>query len=58
MKNSFKDIGNDRTLWTSDLDYTFKTPAWKFFSMFMKGMFRKQTQKFLDNFKKFAEAEG
>ncbi|MFT4680216.1 MAG: hypothetical protein ACI9YU_000044 [Flavobacteriales bacterium] len=58
MKNSFKDFGNDRTLWTSSLAYTFKTQAWKFFSLFMKGMFRKQTQKFLDNFKKFAEAEG
>lgn len=58
MRNSFKDLGNGITRWESNLDYTFKTPMWRFMSMFMKGMFKKQTQKWLNNFKEFAESEG
>lgn len=57
MINRFVELDANRTCWTCDLSYEFKTPAWRFFSLFMKGMFKKQTQKFLDNFKKFAEAE-
>jgi ribosome-associated toxin RatA of RatAB toxin-antitoxin module len=57
MTNKFTELGADKTRWIAHLDYTFKTTMWRFFSKFMTGMFKKQTQKFLDNFKKFAESE-
>lgn len=58
MTNRFEELDANSTRWISELHYTFKTPMWRFFSKFMKGMFRKQTQKYLNNFKKFAEGEG
>lgn len=55
MKNYFKPIDSSTTLWNAELEYEFKTTTWRILGKLMKPMFSKQTQKFLDNFKMFAE---
>ena len=59
MKNSFKDLGNNKTRWTAELHYT-KLNGFmiKIMAFLFPGMFKKQTQKWLNQFRDFAEAEG
>ena len=54
MKNSFDEIGDDKTRWRSDSHFEF-SGFMKFMSMFMSGAFKKQSQQSLDRFKSFAE---
>lgn len=56
MTNRFTSLGSNKTKWEAELEYTKligfvpKVMAWLF-----PGMFKKQTQKWLDQFKTFAE---
>lgn len=52
-QNRIFHVDENTTRW----DCGFKTPLWKFFSLFMKPMFKKQTMGYLKNFKKFVESE-
>jgi Polyketide cyclase / dehydrase and lipid transport len=56
VKNSFEDMGNS-TRWFCENEFRF-SGFMKVIAFFFKGMFRKQSRKFLDNFKAFAESEG
>lgn len=58
MRNTFTVLGENSTVWKAELDYIqFNGVMMKLFALFGKGIFRKQTQKWLDEFKKFAEAQ-
>jgi hypothetical protein len=59
MKNSFEYVGPNQTLWLADLEYTsFNGLMPKLMGLLFPSMFRKQTQKWLDQFKIFAESQG
>lgn len=52
----FFDLGNNKTKYISEIDYfNFKSFIPKMMAFFFPGMFKKQVQKWLDNFKIFAE---
>jgi len=56
MRNSFKDLGNDKTLYVSEVEYTeFKSFMLKVMKTLMPGMFKKQVQKWMNQFKDFVE---
>lgn len=56
MDNSFTEIGPNQTKWEAKLDYTrFNGFLPKLMGVFMKGLFKKETQKWLNQFKEFAE---
>ncbi len=55
MHNRFIELAPDRTRWESTCDYQFTSVMLKLMGLFMSGMFRKQTLKFMQNFKAFAE---
>lgn len=56
QKTSFKALSPNSTLMTSEVEYTaFHTFAPKFFAWLFPGMFKKQSQKWLDQFKLMAE---
>lgn len=58
MVNKFQEISEDQTKWTADIHYSaFRGFFPNLMGIFFKGMFRKQTQKWLDRFKTFAENE-
>ena len=58
MRNTFQELGPEKTVWTADITYTkFNGLFMKLFAMVGKGMFRKQTQKWLNQFKEFAESQ-
>lgn len=58
MKSRFSKLENSKTKWMAELEYTemngfmIKLMAW-----LMPGIFKKQTQKWLDQFKAFAESQ-
>lgn len=55
MDNTFEAIADNKTRWTAEIEYTmFKGPI-KFSAWLMPGMFKKQTQKWLNKFKQYAE---
>ena len=57
MKNFFHVLGDNKTRWDSELDYTIKKGLMlKLMAKLAPGMFRKQSQKWMDNFKVWAEA--
>ena len=53
IKNTFHDEG-DKTKWVTNNEFHFKG-FMKLFAFFMPGAFKKQTLKFMNDFKKFAE---
>ena len=56
---SFKSLGDNKTQYMSQVEYTkFNKIIPKVLSMLFPGMFRKQSQKWLDQFKEFAERKG
>ena len=58
IKNSFTPLGPNKTRYDAELEYTkFVGFVPKMMALFMPGMFRKQTQKWLDQFRDFAERE-
>ncbi len=56
VTHRFKSLGPTSTQWVSEIHYT-RFSEWipRLMANFFPGMFRKQTQKWLENFKKFAE---
>ena len=58
MVNRFKSLGPNKTRWDAELHYTKLNGLMiKMMAFLMPGMFKKQTQKWLDQFKVFAEGE-
>ena len=56
MQNLFTELENGKTRWTANIEYTeMKGLMLKVFSFFMPSMFKKQVQKWMDQFKVFAE---
>ncbi len=55
MVNKFFEVGPDKTRWVAETEFEF-SGFMKLIGFFMKGSFPKQTQKYLDNFKRFAES--
>lgn len=55
VENRFSELGPDRTLWESHNVFEMKSPMMKVMAFLMPGMFRKQSQKFAEDFKAFAE---
>lgn len=56
MDNHFEVLSENTTRWTADIEYTILKGPIKLFAWLMPGMFKKQTQKWLDQFKQYAEA--
>ena len=52
----FYDIGVNRTKWVLTSDFRSTNIMMKLMTIFTPGMFRKQTTKFMNRFKEFAEA--
>ena len=58
MRVQFKELDANKTLYTSEIEYTeFNGFMPKLMAWLMPGMFEKQTQKWLDQFKSFAESQ-
>lgn len=57
MANRFVDLGNDRTRYEVDIEYKFIGRIIKFMAWVMPGMFTKQVQKTLDQFKQYVESQ-
>ena len=56
MANTFESINESKTRWTAVIEYTkMDSFMMKMMSKLMPGMFRKQTQKWLNQFKVFVE---
>ena len=59
MKNTFTEISENETRWEAEIEYlSFHGFMPKLMAFLMPGMFRKQTQKWLDQFRDFCEKEG
>ena len=56
VKNYFEAIDENTTRWHSDCDFEF-SGFMKIMAFFMPGAFKKQSQKYLDQFKTFAESQ-
>lgn len=57
MYVSFTDLGNQQTEYYTEIDYTaFRGLMPRLLALLFPGMFKKQVQKWLDNFKEFAES--
>jgi len=57
VNNYFRASGENQTAWTTKNEFQFTSLMMKIMEFFMPGMFKKQSLKFLKNFKKFAEKE-
>jgi uncharacterized membrane protein len=56
MVNKFEWLASDKTRWTAEIEYTqLNGFIIKMMAFLMPGMFKKQTQKWLNQFKAFAE---
>lgn len=57
IKNSFKVISETKTLYTTENEFIIhKNFAMKLIALLMPGLFKKQSMKYLESFKKFAES--
>ena len=57
VKNRFTDLGNGRTRYATEQEFHF-SGFMKVIGLLMPGTFKKQSVKYLEDFRKFAEAEG
>jgi hypothetical protein len=57
QKNFFKPLGDNKTKWVSESEFKL-SGMMKLIGWLMPGIFKKQSQKYLDLFKSFAEKEG
>lgn len=58
VKNSFKAISETKTLYTTENEFVIrKNFVMKLISLLMPGIFKKQSMKYLESFKKFAESQ-
>ncbi|HSI88053.1 MAG TPA: SRPBCC family protein [Pyrinomonadaceae bacterium] len=55
VRNEFEPLGDGRTLYTSHNEFQFRGMM-KLIALLMPGVFRKQSMKFLEAFKRFAES--
>lgn len=55
VENRFSELGPDRTLWESHNVFHFNSLPMKVMSWLMPGMFRRQSMKYAEDFKAFAE---
>jgi uncharacterized membrane protein len=55
VENRFSELGPDRTLWESHNVFSFASLPMKIMGWLMPGMFSKQSQKYAEDFKAFAE---
>ncbi|MDJ0645438.1 MAG: SRPBCC family protein [Flavobacteriaceae bacterium] len=56
MQNYFTEVSPGKTKWKSDTFFKFSTFKMKLFGFLMPGAFKRQSYKFMENFKSFAEA--
>ena len=54
VRNKFESLGPNKTRYITEQEFIFAGPM-KFFAPLMKGMFKKQSKKYMDSFVKFAE---
>ncbi len=58
MSNSFQDLGDGTTRYIAEVHYTeISHPIAKFISWIFPGLFKRQVQKWMDNFQKFVEGD-
>jgi hypothetical protein len=57
ISNYFTPLGPGKTKWVTESEFRF-SGMMKLLGFLFPGMFKKQSQKFLDDFKKFAESRG
>ena len=57
VKNRFVSLGPNRTKWISETEFRF-SGFMKILGFLFPGMFKKQSQKFMEMFKEFAEKQG
>lgn len=59
MRNTFTEIGPNETKWTAEINY-YELNGFmiKLMSFLFPGLFKRQTQKWLDQFRDFAEQQG
>lgn len=57
VNNSFKAIGEKKTLFNIEQEFLFTNLMMKLMGALMPGAFKNQTKKYLNNFKSFAEHE-
>jgi len=57
INNKFIDLGNNRTKWSSENEFRFSGFMW-LMGLLMPGAFRKESFKYMKQFKEFAENEG
>jgi len=58
MFNRFEEIDENRTQWTADVEYTeIHSFMMKIITKIFPGMFKRQTQKWMDQFKALVESE-
>lgn len=55
QNNYFKDIDDNKTKWVSESEFQFTGLMMKAMSFFMPGAFKKQSRKYMEDFKDFAE---
>lgn len=55
VNNRFEDVGNNKTRYLTEQEFQFQGFMMKFFGAIMPGMFKKQSMKYLNDFKAFAE---
>ncbi len=58
QENYFEEIDTNATRWTSVSEFRFSNFAMKLMGWLMPGAFKKQSYKFMQQFKEFAESEG
>lgn len=58
IKVKFVDLGNNKTKYISEQEFKMEGFMMKIMGFLMPGLFKKQTMKYLKDFKTFAEAEG
>lgn len=56
VKNKFVPISFNTTKYITEQEFQFHNPMMKLLGFLMPGMFKKQSMKFLESFKKFAES--
>ena len=55
QQNTFEELPDGRTKWTSNAEFKFENFGLKAMAFLMPGVFKKQSQKYMNDFKAFAE---
>jgi uncharacterized membrane protein len=55
VENNFKSVAENRTKWTAHQEFKFSNTMMKLMGFFIPGVFKKQSNKYLKDFKHFAE---